>query len=806
MEREVLEALLHDIGKFMQRTELKEYKGKRHAELSENFLKTLLGLGVASTGSIRLHHMPSYKSHFIVAIADKLSASERQNLEEEEDKQEGSRWKRVLNSVVLSPLSESERPLVSLDLEGIESIVGGELIRGPEGYKSLWSGNDDKKGLSSYLKIVKKIDEGNMSYDKFLKIFYLLKKYTSFIPSAAYRSKPTISLFHHLALSAAFATVLTKLKDVEDDSFFENLHNFLRKNGSGEDSQRLEITPEEREAANKKVFAIIAGDLSGIQKFVSNIPSKQAARQLRSRSIYLRILMMVVEHYILDRLGLNESCILTSGGGRFWILAPNTGEVEDVIKEIKKKIYEIHGPSLYLALVSEAFSANDFCPEEEYDRGEEERWIVLKRIGRGLSEDKHRRLSSILLDGGGDAYENVFGPYNKGLCRKCGALTMSSNLEDDLCFICKSIESLGSLSGAKYLCKVDRSNSYAFKKGKSDRYLWSRRLVENFGFSYEFRDRINDNEFEEVYSLGPDEFDPKAHSGFVYFALPERVEFEKLANLSEGAKRLGLVMLDVDRLGDKVNEILKRSKDKLASFISFSDELQLFFEYYVPHKIEKLFGKGNYYLVYSGGDDLVFVAPWDKLLERIDDLRKSISMFSNRNLDVSGGIVMFKTGWPIRRVYSLVSEEESKAKKFRDRLARDDVTTGCIGLYGYPLPWEDTKGMMGFSSVKEKKNELLNLCVKKNLSKSFLRVIMNFGESHTTSDESGGKILKWWFIDYLIGRGVFKGADDFLKEFRDKVRRSISGNTNSVLALAIAARWVYDLKPKKLVEGGEEFE
>ena len=131
---------------------------------------------------------------------------------------------------------------------------------------------------------------------------------TSYVPVDVRRQKHSdVSLYMHSKLTAAIATSL-KL-------YFDEQGNYDYKNS---------CFKEVEETRDKEVFMMISADISGIQDFIYTVPSKGALKSLRGRSVYLEILLESVIDSLLEDLNLTRCNVIYSGGGHFYILAPNT--------------------------------------------------------------------------------------------------------------------------------------------------------------------------------------------------------------------------------------------------------------------------------------------------------------------------------------------------------------------------------------------------------------------------------------------------------------------------------------------------
>jgi len=92
-------------------------------------------------------------------------------------------------------------------------------------------------------------------------------------------------------------------------------------------------------------FILINGDISGIQNFIFNIPSKGAAKSLKGRSVYIQLISDGIVHYLLSKLELKKANLLYQGGGNFYILAPAAKVT--AFEEARKEIRWLLCPTIY---------------------------------------------------------------------------------------------------------------------------------------------------------------------------------------------------------------------------------------------------------------------------------------------------------------------------------------------------------------------------------------------------------------------------------------------------------------------------
>ena len=106
--------------------------------------------------------------------------------------------------------------------------------------------------------------------------------------------------------------------------------------------------------------------------------------------------------------------------------------------------------------------------------------------------------------------------------------------------------------------------------------------------------------------------------------------------------------------------------------------------------IEKDFSK--IYTVYSGGDDLLLVGPWETIIYFADELYKKFREFTCNNEDItlSAGIAIVKPKLPVSKWAYIVNELIERSKNAgRDRLTIFDTT----------IKWEELGDLIDFMNT-----------------------------------------------------------------------------------------------------------
>jgi len=437
-QREIiyLAALLHDIGKFYQRSDLpfsdrfnqlSDYSkqiandicpindsgrfGYQHVvwaneffEAFKNKLEQIPGVKnnlYSDSSEDNLvnfacnHHKPQTLLQSIVTIADWWSAGiDRRNSFEKDEFEDNSipikwgktRYKQIPLYSIFNTLKGGTGkmgfPLNSLDIKKelfpkkIESVSDGVS---QSAYKKLW----DEFTLEFHKLPTDSINGFTES------LIYLLKKYTWCIPSNT-MDMANVSLFDHLKTTAAFA-------DCIFEYYSENTNDF-----TWSDSDK-KLTLKE----GKYPVMLLGGDISGIQKFIYNISSRKAATSLKGRSFYLQLLIDSIIQRIVSQPDIQATIghVVYSSGGKFYMLLPNTEKVKIAIEllyeEIEKELFTEHKGKLIFNLDFVSFAYRTKGNEIDFDGVPDDKkhlGSLWKALADKLTEKKNQKFKSLLLN------------------------------------------------------------------------------------------------------------------------------------------------------------------------------------------------------------------------------------------------------------------------------------------------------------------------------------------------------------------------------------------------------------------------
>ena len=725
-EKEILikGALLHDIGKVCYRT------GKRinHSKLGGDFLEQYLKQNEEAErllNCVRYHHKDYLQKAnldkndlaYIVYEADNIASG--MDRRENEGEEKGFDPKLNLDSIFSVFYSDkkiqvaNKYPLIYKDIN--------KAFNYPRKDISLAT-NSNYEALLNKIKshfITKDINQ--ISINQLLQI---IEEGFSYVPSSTNRAEVCdISLYVHSKITSAVASCM---KLYFDEQQIQDYKKYCFNSGS-------------KIFRNEKIYLLISGDISGIQDFIYTIPSKGALKTLRGRSLYIDLLLEEFIDEYLEQIGLSRANVLYSGGGHFYILAPNIEDTKKSIDKLQAKmnrwLMENIGINLYLAIGTAECSANNLMKSEAQGN-------LFAIVNKKLKDDKTIRYSK-----DENFLEHIFNVEKekdtaKKECNICHNLVdklWKYNSDEEIaCEFCLNLYKLGQDILTQDLVfvisekKIDDSIKifgkdkdlymYAVKiedidmfKGKILRIYSKNNLLENdLAVRLYLADYSAKNENDEVMT-----FDDLAKSS---------------CKTDKGIKRLGVLRLDIDDLGIAFSSGFVSDKDKiednlryatLSRYADLSKDISMFFKVAInkicagdligcvdfEEKAFNIFGiakapKRKVNIIYAGGDDLFLVGAWDEILEVAIDINRAFKQFTNGKLTLSAG---FSPTYPISKMAEIAGllVQMSKNRKDKNSIALFGMETNlkangqleCKHIY----TWADFE----MKVCKEKMNYLL---------------------------------------------------------------------------------------------------
>ncbi len=752
----VLAALLHDIGKFVQRTG--RHSGRSHPELSTWFASEYLGRGWEDIShAVGYHHMPAATSArdqrlaLTLVLADWMSSGERRPLPEGETGEPANDALISVFSTLRASPDWARYPLQSLPADG-SLVPVPSAAAGKEAYAGLWDS------------FVAECQSLNRTDFRLLtdQMLALLEKYTMFVPSAAWRSETDISLYHHLKSTAAIASCLYQ-DGLDAAALNEHLTAFDNPVGSG-----------------RAVAYLVGGDVSGIQGFIYNLRAKGALKGLRGRSLYLQLLPEAIAGMVLDEFGLSRANLLYCGGGHFYALVPATGDAESrlagISRRVDKTLLDAHSGRLSVVFASQGLKPQDFG-REDFGRA----WDDLHAR---LAREKKRRFRSLLAQPEG--VSEVLGPSGSGgekpACSVCGDETDEKGAGGNpLCSMCASFADLSSrLKDATVMVEARTDRRVEQPQAWFD-------VLANVGREYRFAPKPEPA--GSAWLINGTDFVQQDLNGFRFLAkhVPEgksgTASLEEISGRGDGIQHWGVVRADVDNLGETFKEGLK--PDRSISRLSM---LSYLLSYFFSARVQAIAQESDYkdrvYLAYSGGDDLFAIGPWSVLPDFAERIKDEFARFTSERLTLSGGIFVAPSDrFPVYEAADLAGDAESKAKSENPR------EKNRLNFLGSTLLWNE------LDDVRVVKNDLVGLLAD-GLPKSILGILRSSWQQQ--KEAKGGQIPMYpiWRLLYAFKRLKTRSNKELTQRI-DELEHKVVASNGLHPHLDLIIRWAeYEARRK----------
>ncbi len=141
-------------------------------------------------------------------------------------------------------------------------------------------------------------------------------------------------------------------------------------------------------------LSLVAGDLSGIQKFIYTISSDGALKSLRARSFYLEMVTEEVVQQLLAELNLPRTSVIYAGGGNLYLLAAATSDTSKKVQQVQHKfniwLKNEFQSKVFLALDSLKF---EFCYVATNELSNQ-----CNKVSQNINNQKYRKFCLQLPD------------------------------------------------------------------------------------------------------------------------------------------------------------------------------------------------------------------------------------------------------------------------------------------------------------------------------------------------------------------------------------------------------------------------
>ncbi|MBK1986912.1 type III-A CRISPR-associated protein Cas10/Csm1 [Sphaerospermopsis aphanizomenoides BCCUSP55] len=466
-------------------------------------------------------------------------------------------------------------------------------------------------------------------------------------------------------------------------------------------------------------ISLIAGDLSGIQKFIYTISADGALKSLRARSFYLELVTEEVVQQLLEELNLPNTNIIYAGGGNFYVIASTDLQqvkksVNKICKKFNKWLLKSFKGKLFLAIDSlsvptQAIKEKNFA---EY-------WT---KLTKDLAEQKARKFNQEI---------NLIIQPNPSYqpCKVCHRddlpslkpLIQGNNDSSRACWMCRNMFELGErLFNVKALLRSKRSNV----KGSVDKHIERIYIPGYYYYLCKTREEAlslakNDEKIILINDWILENYKSKNTSLLLLGNYGKKNEEEKrFIRAEEMAKsaeivgaipRVGYLRMDVDKLGRIFAEGLNKNNRTLPRIAGLSRQMSYFFKVYLNSLAETRYAnfiqpqeqqnitvlKNAKYLtrekrdhllfIYAGGDDLFISGAWNEIVEFACDIYQCFRAYTGNNPDItiSGGISIDDIKFPLYQAAKSSGDAEDAAKA---------NGRNSLGLFGKAFKWSEWLG------------------------------------------------------------------------------------------------------------------
>lgn len=559
-------------------------------------------------------------------------------------------------------------------------------------------------------------------------------------------------------------------------------------------------------------FLLVGGDIPGIQRFVYTITSKGAAKGLRGRSFFLQLLGDAVVQRLLARLGLPETNIIYAAGGNFMLLAPAGEEktVAEIAVAINREMLAAFEGDLALCLACHPLPAGQ---AGSGDFAEASR-ILHRRLG----QQKHRLFADLAREN----WELAFGPRGQGQPTFCAVCQHEQRkgekgrrLEDGgwKCEQCHGFEELAQAIAQDTLL-LFVSDRRPGGRGKG----WQELLWQLTGHWYDFAPDLKREVAvgSRVYSVNYLDFLAEYAQGFRLIAniTPREADgqvrtFEDLADGAVGLKRVGVLRMDVDDLGQVLTRWLPERT--LASTAALSHALDRFFtgrlssicrEVMADPQMTGVPGQRGdlLYVIYAGGDDLFVVGAWDLIPLLAERIQRQFAAYVGHNPDlhISAGITLEDRKFPLYQAADRAGEAlERGAKEWVRQVGGRQVKKNALSFLNQGVGWEEE----GYLFVKELTEQLVWLTTEQGVPRSLLTTLRaicaQYEEDLRRARERGLKDDKVYYGPWLwrkvyrlsrIGQRYDKGETKQIAEAIKKLEEDLLTG-EQMPRVGLATRW-----------------
>ncbi|MBF0283839.1 MAG: type III-A CRISPR-associated protein Cas10/Csm1 [Magnetococcales bacterium] len=719
------------------------------------------------------HHTPQTPLQWIIAIADRLASGfERASFEEynqalEEGEENGRKvnhlsarmWPLLGNVRLQGDFAQSPRRLPLRALAAETLFPGAEPPAKPqEEYRVLWE---------QFTAALEKIPSSHRAslplwldhFDAlFLGFTHAIPSATAgFFPGRGFRAIPAdVSLYDHSKAAATLAVALWRFHQESGDF-------------SQTDVQKWD-------SAAHPEFLLIQGNFFGIQEFIfgSGESALKASKRLRGRSFTVALITELAAIKTLEAFQLPVTSQIINAAGKFLIVAPNLPDAKQRLQTLRRELdawFLNNGYGQWgVGLVETPARRQDFH-KKTFPK-------LLERLKRDMEIHKRQRFA--LCGAGDDAPRPpIFqADYPQGACAVCNKSPATRTLPDDgatvrLCGFCHDQIQLGETLVKRQRLIISR-NRVDNATLEMDYFGYRVTLTDAAASPPPAADLLRLWDFSLAH---PDGQTPlwngcarRAINGHVPKDDQGRLQtFETIAETAiqvvtredgseerRGVAALNILKGDVDDLGQ-----LFRRMDTFSRMAGMSRQLNTFFALWLPWKCARDFPDA--YTVFAGGDDFFLIGPWLQQIRLAETIHTEFARYvaNNPDLHFSAGLTMTKPTLPIPALAVMADEALDDAKEYAGKNA--------VTCWNRTLSWQEFQTMLAAERELNGVVELFDRQYRLKMSTGYLHTLLHLcDKAESAAQRPQDAIWRSWFA-YRSWRFVVDKLRDIKPEERQAV-------------------------------------
>lgn len=796
-------ALLHDIGKFIERAKNKEWREKAseylvikevaanhaHIRYSAAFVKFFSKEKEFLNDFIEeltLHHHDDNVNEVknflsindrevrqkLIRIADDLASSERkENLKLEPIEYFKAKIHSPFQDIIIKKEDNTQKRIeknfyldtTKLSLLKNCAFPNEKNISEEKIYYNL---------VAEFLNEFKNIEDEDA-------LLFLMEKFLVNVPAQTptefngkqHLYKPDINLYDHSRSVAAIAVCL----------YLEYLY------GSWKGKDNLIRTNDYYNQNLDPPIILLNGNLSGIQDFIFDIESKKAAQKLKGKSFFVQLLTDIISKYLIEKLELKQANILYNGGGNFFILAPAYSK-QNLDKHLRTIYKFLKNLNIYLAFGIVDVGLGDF---KDFSR-------IFSKVTEISKNDKMQKFRYLL-------HNELFEPMNQRLKDDDNYIYLTEELIKSTNFLIKEYNENFKVSSYQLpFTELGKAIDYYIEKeGISNEAIIFNNtdFSKNYkGFRFAVKDlpvwnENNKKVFLEINKLNNDKFDINTEDNKIHIGA--LISFERLAQMAyfeTGTQKLGVLKMDVDNLGKLFSDGLPEDLRSISRIASISRNIKWFFEGYMNTLLQIPEFKDKLYVVFSGGDDFFVVGSWNTVFEFSLKVRKEFDEFvcNHPGITISAALLVVDDKYPVSR-FAKIAEDRLHDAKYKS------PDKNSVNIFDTVISWND------LIEAKKLKNKLVDLIKNYGVTRSLLEKIRKssrgFEKIQNDALKGNVKLMKVWRLTYYLrdiinkkksdekSEQIKKIVNEIVEQYESLVFEALKGNSISIKIFPIAARW-----------------